>query len=186
MIDNNIALIDLDGTVADFDLEMERRMDLLKCPGEPSYSSRKDVPDYILERRNLIKKQPGFWRNLPRLELGFEIINELLSVGFRLNVLTKCSKENPNAWSEKIQWSVENLPDAQYTIVNQDKSIVYGKILVDDWPSYFLPWLDVRPRGLVISVAQPWNKDIYHPNFFRYDGSNKDELKFLINKSYDR
>jgi len=44
---------------------------------------------------------------------------------------------------------------------SQKKSLVYGKVLVDDWPDYYLPWLGVRPRGLVTVPAHPWNADVY-------------------------
>ena len=36
-VDDNIALVDLDGTVADFDSEMKRRLAPLSGPNEPDY-----------------------------------------------------------------------------------------------------------------------------------------------------
>jgi hypothetical protein len=183
---DNLALIDLDGTLADFHNGMKRMMDTLRSPGEPDYSDRYDgVPSYIQARRTLIKKTPGFWRGLDRLELGFQVVGYLQEAGFRLNVLTKCSSKNPGAWAEKIEWSVKNLPSAQYTIT-EEKSIVYGKVLVDDFPDYYLPWLKVRPRGLVIAVAQPWNEGEDHPNVIRYDGSNQRQVREAIDKAYQR
>ena len=180
---DNLALIDLDGTVADYNLEMRTRLAILKGPDEPDFVDRHDnLPSYILARRDLIKRQPGFWKNLPRLELGFEVVGFLKDAGFRLTTLTKCPQEIPEAWKEKIEWSLINLPDAQYTLVSEDKSIVYGKILVDDYPPYFNAWLKVRPRGLVIAVAQPCNIGINQPNVIRYDGNNKAELIKLIEK----
>jgi hypothetical protein len=89
------------------------------------------------------------------------------------------------AWTEKVQWCVEFIPDASITLT-EEKAIVYGKILVDDYPPYFLPWLNVRPRGLVIAVAQPWNKDIEHPNLVRYDGTNLSQVADAITKAYRR
>lgn len=178
-----IALIDLDGTTADFDGEMSRRMALLQGPFEPSYDEIYDgVPPYIEARRDLIKRTPGFWETLPRLQLGFDIVDYLRETGYELNVLTKCSKRNAPAWAEKVSWCCKHLPDAAYTITEM-KSLVYGRILVDDYPSYFLPWLEVRPRGLVIAVAHPWNADLKHPRVIRYDGSNLDEVRTAIDNS---
>jgi len=185
-VDDNYALVDLDGTVADFDSEMRRRLTPLCGPGEPDYGDNyDDVPDYIKARRDLIKRQPGFWRGLPTIDLGFDVVTCLRSIGFKLNVLTKCPKKNPAAWTEKVEWCIEHLPDAQITLA-EEKTNVYGKVLVDDFPPYFLPWLKVRPRGLVIAVAQPWNKDVTHPNLIRYDGTNLPQVADAISRAHQR
>jgi hypothetical protein len=54
---------------------------------------------------------------------------------------------------------------------------MYGKVLVDDWPDYFLPWLEVRPRGLVIAIKHPHNAHVEHPRLVIYDGSNLDQVR---------
>ena len=185
-VDDNIALVDLDGTIADFDSEMKRRLAPLCGPNEPDYGDDyDDVPPYIKARRDLIKRQPGFWKGLSVIDLGYHVVKCLRDVGFRLNVLTKCPKKNPMVWTEKVQWCVENIPDAQITLA-EEKTNVYGRVLVDDYPPYFLPWLKVRPRGLVIAVAQPWNKDVTHPNLIRYDGSNLPQVAEAITRAYRR
>ena len=185
-VDDNIALVDLDGTVADFDSEMKRRLAPLSGPNEPDYGDEyDDVPPYIKARRDLIKRQPGFWRELPTIDFGFDVVTYLRDVGFRINILTKCPKKNPMAWTEKVQWCVEHIPDAQITLT-ESKTGTYGKVLVDDYPPYFLPWLKVRPRGLVIAVAQPWNKDATHPNVIRYDGTNLPQVMEAIDLAYKR
>lgn len=186
-VDDNIALVDLDGTVADFDRSMRDRLAPLCSPGEPAYNGAAydDVPPYIKARREIIKRQPGFWSELPTIDLGFDVVACLREAGFRLNVLTKSSKNNPRVWTEKIQWCLEHLPDAQITIT-EEKTNVYGKVLVDDFPPYFLPWLKVRPRGLVIAVAQPWNEGVTHPNVIRYDGTNLPQVRDAIERAYKR
>lgn len=68
--EDRVARIDLDGTVADYEGEMSRRMAMLKSPDEPDFDGYWDVPPHIEARRKLIKTQPGFWRELPRLERG--------------------------------------------------------------------------------------------------------------------
>ena len=187
-VDDDVALVDLDGTIADFDGEMSRRMALLRSPDEVSYDGiyeDDDLPTYIRERRKLIKNQPGFWRTLPRLELGFQIIDTLLDVGFKINILSKGPRLVPAAWQEKFEWCCEYVPYASITLTQQ-KSRTYGRILVDDFPDYFLPWLKVRPRGLVIAVAQPWNEKTVHPNLIRYDGTNLETVRGLIIDAYAR
>lgn len=184
--EDNIALIDLDGTTADYDKSMKEKMNLLKSPNEINYDDQyDDVPSYIEARRKLIKNQPGFWRNLPCLELGFDIVEFLIQANFELVVLTKGPKRVPAAWQEKVEWCVKHLPEASITVTT-DKSLTYGKILVDDFPDYFLNWLKVRPRGLVIAIAHPWNADVQHSNVIRYDGSNLNQITDAIYAAKNR
>jgi 5'-nucleotidase len=183
--DDKVALIDLDGTVADYDGAMTKAMRELSAPGEQECVGWGDVPPYIEARRSLIKRQPGFWRNLPRLELGFDIVDELRKLGFALHVLTKGPRAAKNAWTEKAEWCEQHLPDAAIT-VSQDKSLVYGRVLVDDFPPYFTGWLKNRPRGLVICVAHVWNQGFDSERVFRYDGTNRFALRELLSRAYSR
>jgi 5'-nucleotidase len=190
MSDEKIALIDLDGTVADYDTAMAAWMQKIQGPDEEPYISRFDVkgkfePDHMRARRLLIQNYPGFWRNLNELELGMHIVEDLRAIGFGLHVLTKGPRESVAAWTEKVQWCQQHLPDATVTI-SGDKSLVYGRVLVDDWPMYFMKWLDVRPRGLVVCVKQSWNETVSHPNIIHYDGSNRDELRERLKTAYNR
>lgn len=169
-----IALVDMDGTIVDFDFAMRQKLEELRSPDEdPALGETKfeDVP-HMKMRRRLIKAQPGFWRNLPRHEAGFEVMTALDNLKFRTNILTKGPRSSPNAWSEKVEWCMKHVPHMPI-VISEDKGLVYGKVLVDDWPSYVERWIRWRPRGLVIAVAQPWNVDIekLSPNVIRYTGA---------------
>lgn len=165
-----IALIDMDGTIADYDGQMRRDLDLMRSPGESDVIvGFHDDPPHIEARKNAIKRQPNWWRNLPRLEDGFEIVDALRGYGFKLMILTKGPYNTTSSWTEKVDWCRVHIRDAQITIT-EDKGLVYGKVLVDDWPPYVTRWLEWRPRGLVIMPDRPWNKDFNHPNVFRYRG----------------
>ena len=164
-----IALIDLDGTLADFSGAMKTQMAELATPSElleyPNLENE-DLP-WVKARRQLIKKQPGFWESLAPIPEGFAVLEKLRQFDFDLNVLTKGPHSTPSAWAEKVNWCQKHVPDAQIT-VTQDKGLSYGKVLFDDWPDYILRWLEWRPRGLVIMLDQPHNQDFQHPNVFRY------------------
>jgi 5'(3')-deoxyribonucleotidase len=173
-----IALVDMDGTLCDFDTPMQRELEKLR--GEDEYSfDYEDIP-CVKARRDLIKRQPGFWRNLPRHKAGFEILDVLQELAFRPCVLTRGPSSVPAAWMEKVQWCRERLPGVPIFMV-EDKGLVYGKVLVDDWPPYFKRWMEWRPRGLVVIPAQPWNDKVeFHgegPNWIRYDGTNLDRVR---------
>lgn len=165
-----VALIDLDGTLADFDGAMFNALKNLASPGEdcsPEIMDQLSETPHIKARRRLIKSIPGFWRNLPTLEDGFIVLDILREFNFALNILSKGPNSNPKAWAEKVEWAQRMVPDAAVTIT-EDKSLMYGKILFDDWPGYIEPWLKHRPRGLVIMMDQPWNQDFNHPSVFRW------------------
>lgn len=190
-MEDKIALIDMDGTVADYDGEMSRQLALLSAPGDLPPVRDKEPP-HILARQKLIKTQPGFWRNLPCLEKGFEVVNILREMSYELHVLTKGPAKTTSAWTEKVEWCREHLYDAMVTITEQ-KSLVYGRVLVDDFPPYFNSWLAVRPRGIVVCVAQPWNEDFApgglfeNPQVFRYHGYNDiEKLREILKRAYDR
>jgi 5'-nucleotidase len=192
-----IALIDLDGTVADYSGALSREMRAIQHPDEEPYADRyeeatkrTELP-HVEARRKMIQRVPGFWRNLEGLPLGFDIVDDLRTTGFQLHVLTKGPHSNAGAWGEKLEWSRKNLPDAVVTVTG-DKSIVYGRVLADDYPPYFLEWLKKRPRGLVVCVAHPWNEafkkggSAEHSNVVRYDGTNRDEVTTAIHRARTR
>lgn len=192
--EDHIALVDLDGTVADCDGALRDAMQTLRSPGEPAYADRYQgsaEPPYIEARRKMVQRQPGFWRNLKKIPLGFEVVDELRKTGFQLHVLSKGPRKNGSAWGEKLEWSIEHLPDATVTVTG-DKSISYGRVLFDDFPPYFLAWLKVHPRGLVICLAHPWNEEFKkggaqaQPNVIRYDGSDVIELREALVRARDR
>jgi 5'-nucleotidase len=90
------------------------------------------------------------------------------------------------AWKEKLEWCREHLDEKTPVTITENKSLTYGRLLFDDWPEYYRPWLKQRPRGLVVALEHPWNKDETHPRVVRYDGSNLDEIRKAVQAAYDR
>lgn len=165
-----IALFDLDATLANFEAAMNEQMSKLAGPNEgPELwnCDRDAMPDYIQARRSLIKKLPGFWENLPAIFAGFEVFRLVGELGFERHILTKGPERSTAAWTEKVHWCQRNVPDASITIT-QDKGLVYGRVLCDDWPPYVKRWLEWRPRGLVVMLDWPHNQGFHHPNVFRF------------------
>lgn len=173
-----IALFDLDGTLADFPWAMRRALTRISTPGEQAYyEEQDDEPSYITERRRLIKRQPGFWRDLPVFKLGFDVLDMAKTLSYSINILTKAPHTNYQAWSEKAEWCSQELAGFDYRVtMTEDKGLVYGKVLVDDWPKYVNRWLVHRPRGLVIMPAHDYNEGFKHPNVIRYDGRNENQV----------
>jgi hypothetical protein len=184
-----IGLVDMDGTLANYDGAMARDLAKLASPDEPfeeiGYGKRH--PDHIWARMELIKANGEWWENLPCFKLGFDVLKILQEQDFYISVLTQGPRTNPVAWSHKVKWCFKNIPDIDITIT-RNKGLVYGRVLVDDYPEYIEQWLEYRPRGLVIMPAQKWNKDydITSKNVIRYDGSNLGEVKRALKIARDR
>lgn len=180
-----IALIDMDGTLCDFNNTLKTQTD--ECIEiNKKYGFRVDATREEIELA--VRKTPGFWRTLPKIELGFKIAEMLKELGYDLHVLTKGPYHSTNAWTEKVEWCREHLPGVPVTIT-EDKGIVYGKILVDDWPAYCEAWLKYRPRGIVIMPAYDYNEGFdkkYPGQVFRVTMDNLEGLeKVLMIKKYE-
>lgn len=199
-----IALVDMDGTLCDFDGAMQRELEKLRSPDEDPRTDDnifEDVP-HIKARRRLIKSTPGFWLNLQELDTGFEILRMLQFFKFDIHILTHGPQAkteddvpwiNSIAWKEKAEWCAQHVPGIPLTVTG-DKTMAYGKVLVDDWPKYFRGWLEHRPRGLVIAPAHPWNETFddangkpTHPQVLRYkaDKSQSSERSREIARRLD-
>lgn len=182
-----IGLVDLDGTVAGYTEELQRRLALMRSSGEPenlvSGFGWDDEPPWIQERMQIIKGNPGFWSNLPRLKDGFEILNKMHAIGFSIHILTKGPRFAPIGWMEKLTWCQQHIPFDHDITITMDKGLVYGRVLVDDYPEYALRWLKWRKRGTVIMPDRPWNKDFKHPQVYRYTG-NVAEMNTVLTDIY--
>jgi len=184
---DDIALIDLDGTLCNYDFAMQRDLDSLLSPREKRYviGLHKKHPPYIVSRMDLIKSNGEWWENLPRFELGFDVLCLLKKYNFYISVLTQGPRSSPSAWSHKVLWCKKQIPEMDITITRR-KSLVYGKILVDDYIPYIEQWLKSHPRGLVIMPAHEWNQNFVHPNVIRYDGNNLKEIERAVKIAKNR
>lgn len=180
----NIALFDMDGTLCDYDKGLSDELEKIRSPLEPIYSKpiRDDAPDYMRNRANLIRASEEWWENLPRLKIGWDVLDVAKNLEFRIMLLTQGPKSNPLAWSGKKRWIDKNLGKDIDITITRDKGLVYGKVLVDDYPEYIERWLKWRKRGLVVMPANNSNKDYKNHQVIRYDGSNLEEVKIAMQK----
>lgn len=175
----NVALFDMDGTLCDYEGTLLHDLKMLAGPNEPEIDLHLDdskQPQYLLQRMRVIKSKPGWWLNLPKLLPGEDIFNLCRSLGFTTHILTKGPRHTPAAWTEKLLWIQNHFGTETDVTITQDKGLVYGKVLVDDWPPYILRWLEWRPRGQVIMPIHSYNQDFHHPNVFPYWGEMEGEV----------
>lgn len=185
-----VALIDMDGTMVDYAGQMQADLAKLAAPGEEPISVEQawteGAPEHIKKRMELIKRQEGWWLNLPDLELGHDVLRVVRKIGFDCHILTKGPYRTTSAWSEKVQWCRERFDRGVKVTITEDKGLVYGRVLVDDFPDYMLRWLEWRPRGLGIMPKNSLNADFRHPRVILYDGSNMAEVATALKAVYDR
>ena len=76
---DNIALIDLDGTVCDHDGALERDLNLLRSPSEPlinisKWRDKSKMPSHISSRTYMIRDRSCWWRDLPPIKQGMDLV----------------------------------------------------------------------------------------------------------------
>lgn len=186
-VDDKIALFDLDGTLADYDSSMETFLKSISETGAIEYDYHSDdTPRWFHNRVKLIRSQPNWWLNLEPLSLGFDILRVAIRIGYRIGVLTKGPNSYAPAWTEKFAWCRNHLPAEADVTITQDKSRVYGRVLVDDYPVYAAEWLEVRPRGFVIMPISLNNAEFQHPRVLKYNGTNLGAVEELLQLAYNR
>ena len=168
-----VALFDMDSSLVDWDASIRAKLQEMMSPMEAEWFAMHqhglldDAPTWLKARERAIKKQPGFWFELPVIEFGMELYRWLGDeLGYRRMILTRGPHNNPTAWAEKVQWCEAHVPEALVTIT-LDKSFVNGDVLYDDWPPYLADWLKDRPNGKGLMLDAPFNRDFQHPQVFR-------------------
>lgn len=172
-----IALFDMDGTLFDYDLGLKNELNKICYPGEPEIKLNfNDNPDYIKNRIDLITNSESWWENLPKFQLGWDVLNLVKKLEYKVHILTQGPRKNPAAWSGKKKCIDKHFGEDFDLTLTRNKGLVYGKVLVDDYPEYIEKWLAWRKRGLVIMPANDFNKDYSNLQVIRYDGSNLNEV----------
>ena len=180
--DSKIALFDMDGVLCDYFNQLSKDLNKLKSPLEPKVKDffADNNPQYIKERIKLIKQSEDWWANLPKLKIGHDILNLAKKMKFRIVILSKTPSKNPSAYSGKKKWVERYLGEGTEVILTEDKGMVYGRILVDDFPGFIVSWLKYRPRGLVIMPANKQNRKFKHPQVIRYTGKNLKQVRMAM------
>jgi len=175
-------LVDMDGTIANYTKAMLEGVEALANPDDPPLDIYgENLPLWFKKRMWLIKKQRNWWLNLEPIQSGFDVLAEAVKIGFSPHILTKGPKHTTSAWEEKVLWCQKHLTCDYAITITEDKGLVYGKVLVDDYPDYMLRWLQWRPRGLGVMPCHKSNEGFEHPQVIKYDGS-PDSLKRVSEK----
>lgn len=191
MMSDNIALFDMDNSLANYNEALVRDLQSLRSPDELEITEENiwtlEKQPWLAARMKLIKNQPGWWEKLTPIQPGFDVLEWSKKLGFNIQILTKGPKKHSPAWTEKLQWCQKWIdPDVDLHITS-DKGMVYGKVLYDDYPAYMLRWLAHRPRGLGIMPVTAFNKNFYHRNVVMYRGiEDFGKVLTALRKAFER
>lgn len=185
---DNVALFDMDETLCDYSGQLSKDMRKLMSPGEKEFDGNlTNAPEHIQKRADMIKSQQEWWENLPRLQLGFDLLKEAQNMGYRIMILTQGPTRYPAAWAGKKVWIEKNVGSDVDITITRDKSLVYGKVLVDDWLPYVENWLKWRKNGLAVMPGNELNANLSLPNnVIRYDGTNIEQVRFAMEVQFAR
>ena len=73
----------------------------------------------------MITSQSGWFRKLPQLKLGWDVLEVTKEIGYSVSILTKAPSRKHAAWSEKVEWCAEHLGDSiDGVTIAHDKGLV--------------------------------------------------------------
>ena len=147
-MDKPIVFCDIDGCVADF------------VKGYKQAFHRDAYADDSFTIKQFVMQVPDFFRNLPVIEKGRELV-DLLSDNYKVVFLTTPMDELPSCRRDKMEWIRDNFgPD--YDILFSFNKADYvedeNSILIDDMEHNLDPWNDAG--GTAIDVTKNRNDAI--------------------------
>ena len=137
-----VVLVDMDGTIADFDsrayaLMAARHPDVAM----PVYKQRefplsRGLPAAQRPLLEVLFKEEGFFREMQPIEGAVAALNEMVAAGIDVRLCSSPLSSSPCCVMEKVEWAVAHLGKSwvDRIILTRDKTLVRGDILLDDAP----------------------------------------------------
>lgn len=165
---DRVVLVDMDNTVVDYDLEFGKRwmnahpsntLDQIKLRKhfelEQNFSA--DLKPIAVE----IMSKPGFFMSFQPTPYAVEALQEMEAAGLSVFL---CTAPSPMQWetcvAEKYGWVRKNLGEdwMKRIVVTRDKTLVKGKVLVDDKPK--VVGVVEKPDWVHVVYDQPYNRNV--------------------------
>lgn len=164
---DRVVLVDMDNTLVDYDLEFGKRwmqahpsntLDQIKARQhfelEQNFSA--DLKPIATE----IMSQPGFFISFQPTPYALEAVQEMEAAGLFVFL---CTAPSPMQWetcvAEKYGWVRKHLGEdwMKKIVVTRDKTLVKGRVLVDDKPR--VVGAVEKPDWVHVVYDQPYNQN---------------------------
>jgi 5'(3')-deoxyribonucleotidase len=159
-------LVDLDGTIAHFDRELDRHLDeryshlpnIPRSPDQLSFNLWEGRTEEEQQALREIMNWPGFYRHLEVMEGAVEAIKEMEAEGHEVRFLTAPWESNNTCLQDKQDWIAEHFGEEyrRKLFYAKDKDWVAGDILFDD--KYPIPHAETA-SWVQVFITQPYNRD---------------------------
>ncbi len=156
----------MDDVLADFDSEFLKRWrekypDEFYVPLEKRslFYMKEQYPREVWKLVRDVYTSTGFIRSLPVVPGGIEAVNKLSERGFEVFICSAPLSDYENCVLEKYEWVDEHLGRkwTKKLIITKDKTLIKGKILIDDRPEIKGA---ATPEWEHILYDRPYNRDI--------------------------
>ena len=159
-----VVLVDMDGTIADFDsrayaLMAARHPDVAM----PVYKQRefplsRGLPAAQRPLLEVLFKEEGFFREMQPIEGAVAALNEMVAAGIDVRLCSSPLSSSPCCVMEKVEWAVAHLGKSwvDRIILTRDKTLVRGDILLDDAPQ--AKGSSLEPVWEHVYFDQPYNR----------------------------
>jgi 5'-nucleotidase len=191
LVNTDIVLLDLDNTITRFDKGMEdwlaREHPQIKIVPTSQRRTFWYQDDYPKELHPLLEAgycSQGFFLGLQPIPGAIEAIHVMTQEEIEVIFCSSNVQSNPYCAGEKHTWIDRNIgPEyAERLILSTDKTLIYGKVLVDDNPE--LKGVLEVPSWQRVIFDQPYNQGIEGPRI-KPDWSNWREAIYpLIGRSF--
>jgi 5'-nucleotidase len=138
-----IILVDVDNTLADFDvalLDAWRKLYpeeyFVPLEERRNFHTHKDYPEHLHDKIRELCHSKGFIRSLPPISGGVEAVKSMVKEGYDVRFCTSPLLTYENCVLEKYQWIEEHFGETYVDriIFTRDKTLIHGDILIDDRP----------------------------------------------------
>lgn len=172
MLNSTTILVDMDNTIANWDATLKSYMDSNKLPWiDPNaWDVTKRGYDHItFSQIKQVINGPEFYASLQVSDGAVETLNNLHRIGFDVKLCTSPPEENPHAIYEKRDWVHTYLGKGwvDSIIFAHDKTIVNGKVLIDDKPCVY--GIKFDPEWKHVLFDQPYNRGLIKPRILRWE-----------------
>ncbi|CEM09910.1 unnamed protein product [Vitrella brassicaformis CCMP3155] len=157
-ISPTIILIDMDGTLVDWDAGFYAHWkDRSSVDRTVSYAMEECVPKNYRQEAMDIFHSKGFFLNLPPYPGAIEALKAMTAAGYEVWIATSPIKTSHYCAQEKLEWVLKHLGQEWIakTILTQDKTVLRGDFLIDDKP--FIKGAQQAHSWHQIIFDQPYN-----------------------------